>query len=242
MRLLDAILDVADQSNINEYARCPECSEIEKIALTALQAQPAQAQGDDVVERACDAFMSKITVDGNGGIEFLEEGILAALAAMPQQTMKPADIIEAIQQMLERGRVTLDNEGYLVAIPPKVEAPAADEEIIDAMVMAYQETTDCGCSEDGMKAVLSMLRECLSHPTAETPSARITDDKDRENPVEGVYPTANAVAVERERCARIVEYDAVAIGDFGLRLDQFKSFNDWHKAALAAAIRSGGAS
>lgn len=34
---LSEILDFADQSSVNEYARCPECSDIERIARAALQ-------------------------------------------------------------------------------------------------------------------------------------------------------------------------------------------------------------
>lgn len=34
---LEGVLTFADQSNVNEYARCPECSDIEVVAKAALQ-------------------------------------------------------------------------------------------------------------------------------------------------------------------------------------------------------------
>lgn len=54
--------------------------EFVELCCAALADAPQPAAPD--VERACDAFMNKITIDGNGGIEFLEEGILAARAAL----------------------------------------------------------------------------------------------------------------------------------------------------------------
>jgi len=67
----------------------------------------------DVVERACDAFMSKITVDGNGGIEFLEEGIIAAIQATPAEPVQDlhelpqAERIKALEAENERLREAL---------------------------------------------------------------------------------------------------------------------------------------
>lgn len=82
--------------------------------------------------------------------------------------MKPEDIIEAILQMLERGKVTLDSEGYLVAIPPKVETPAADEDDLREKLMielAYCKHADLPVSEIASRVLATI--HGLSHPAAD---------------------------------------------------------------------------
>ncbi len=63
--------------------------------------------------------------------------ILAALRSTQAQAMAPEDIIEAIQRMLERGRATLDKDGYLVAIP-QAQGQAVYGALADALRMALE--------------------------------------------------------------------------------------------------------
>lgn len=78
--LLDKIFHISLMASIRGETIDDEM--LEMLARHRIEASLRQPAPDALVERACDAFMSKITVDGNGGIEFLEEGIIAALSTL----------------------------------------------------------------------------------------------------------------------------------------------------------------
>lgn len=99
---------VSDMAGI--YIRCTQCGcktqryvHSSGAIATWNRRTPAPAQPEsDVIEAMCDAFMSKIVVDGNGGLEFLEEAMSAALAAMP--ATPPADADAGLVDALEESR------------------------------------------------------------------------------------------------------------------------------------------
>lgn len=107
----DAILCIGCEGNpAAENNPCAVCGKSapagDAVALSAVLARSFCENVDDwMTSKLDDSEMGEILAR-------------AAIAAMGGSTMKPADIIEAIQRMFERGRATLDKDGYLVAIPP----------------------------------------------------------------------------------------------------------------------------
>lgn len=74
---------------------------------------------------------------------------LTELKNRSEQTMTPEDIIEAIQRMLERGRATLDNEGYLVSIhsQKKDQCHSSHETRFSDSSLYDELCVDCGATD-----------------------------------------------------------------------------------------------
>ena len=93
---MSAAMEFLESVNDRFKPSLDDVSRLEKLFArhreAALSTTPDAVRGEvDDLEAACDAFMNKIVVDGNGGFEFLEEALLAAFAALHPSPEAPIE-------------------------------------------------------------------------------------------------------------------------------------------------------